>query len=155
MKYVIVLLFFTVLDLFGQSLILDDYIQYGLKNNLALQQKYFSLEKSITEFNQARGMFFPSLSINARYSRAGGGRVIDIPIGDLVNPIHQGLNFLNPSFNYPTNIPNGVTRFLRKEEHETKLSLIQPILQPALFYNHSIKDNLVEIEKLKHNCKTL
>lgn len=147
MKKIISILIFFSPYLFGQSIILDDYIKFGLKNNLALKQKIFALDQSITDLKQARGMFFPSIEINARYSRAGGGRVIDIPIGDLVNPIHQGLNFLNPSFNYPTNIPNGVTRFLREEEHETKISLIQPIIQPALFYNHSIKSNLVDIQK--------
>ena len=147
MKKFVIFLIFSCINLPGQSKIIEEYVRHGLANNLALEQKQFSLEKSISELKQARGMFFPSIGINARYSRAGGGRVIDIPIGDLVNPIHQGLNFLNSGFNYPTNIPNGVTRFLREEEHDTKISIVQPILQPALFYNYSLKSNLVDLKK--------
>jgi outer membrane protein TolC len=151
MKKTVFVCFLLFLQSFGQSSILNEYIKYGIKNNLSLQQKQFSLEQSISELKEAKGMFYPSLGINARYSRAGGGRLINIPIGDLVNPIHFGLNTLNPNFNYPTNIPNGVTRFLRQEEHETKISLIQPIIQPALFYNYSIKNNLKNIKVAEKN----
>lgn len=151
MKYLIMILFSGTLLSFAQNKIIDDYINVGIKNNLALQQQEFSLQQSLEDLNIARGMFFPSIDIKARYTRAGGGRDIDILVGDLVNPIHSALNFVNPQFGFPGNIQNEKIPFLRSKEHETKISLVQPIIQPSLFYNYSIKNNLVEIKKLEKN----
>lgn len=126
---------------------LQKYIEEGLKNNLALQQKQFSLNKSIAALDEARGMFFPSLEINARYSRAGGGRTIDFPIGQIVNPIYSGLNSLIGSQVYPTNIQNETIYFLRRKEHETKLSIVQPIFKPSILYNYNLKSDLSKSER--------
>ncbi|MGD8780073.1 MAG: TolC family protein [Ignavibacteria bacterium] len=130
---------------------LEQYINEGLRNNLALKQKTFSFERSIFALDQARGMFFPSVEINARYTRAGGGRTIDIPIGDIVNPIYSGLNQIIGSDIYPTNIQNEQVMFLREKEHETKVSLIQPIFQPKIIYNYNIKENLKDIQKAERD----
>lgn len=133
----------------AQIPVLNEYIAIGIDNNLTLQQKEFSLQRSIAALNEARGMFLPSVSIEARYSRAGGGRVIEIPVGDLTNPIYHTLNDLLASVGQPpipwTDIPNEVIPFLREEEHDTKIRLTQPIFQPALFYNYKIKRDLTEI----------
>jgi outer membrane protein len=128
--------------------ILDEYIQFGLENNLALQQKKFSLKQSIHALKEARGMFLPSISIDARYSRAGGGRIIDFPAGDIVNPMHQALNYLLGQPNlFPANLENVQTPFLREEEQETKIRLIQPIFQPNIYYNYKIQAKLKDIQQ--------
>ncbi len=147
MKKYFLILVLSSLSLFAQSGILENYIKLGLKDNLALKQKKFSLEQSIAALDEALGMFFPSIGINARYTRAGGGRDIIFPLGDLFNPIYGTLNALTNSNLFPTNLQNQVIPFLREREHETKLSLIQPIIQPALFYNYGIKSDLSEIKK--------
>lgn len=144
----IISLFITNL-LFAQNSIIDQYIKLGLENNLTLKEKEFSLQQSILDLDEARGMFFPSIDVKARYTRSDGGRNIDIPIGDLVNPIYSALNFLEPQFQFPNNISNESVPFLRKEEHETKVTLIQPIIKPQLFYNYSIKDKIVNIQNLE------
>ncbi|MCB0749678.1 MAG: TolC family protein, partial [Ignavibacteriae bacterium] len=135
----------------AQNETLENYIEYGLQNNLALKQKIFDLQKSNSVLDEARGMFFPSIGINARYSRAGGGRDISFPIGDIVNPIYGSLNYLLQQNVYPTNIRNEVIPFLREREHETKISLIQPIFQPSIYYNYKIQDKMLEISKLEKN----
>ncbi|MCP5052778.1 MAG: TolC family protein [bacterium] len=133
--------------------VLEHYIRLGLENNLALQQQSFSLQKSLQALKEAKGMFLPSVSIEARYSRAGGGREIDILVGDLVNPIHRTLNQLLMAQGlpggFPANIPNEYIPFLRKEEHETKLRLVQPVFQPGIYYNRKIKKELTGIEAAK------
>lgn len=150
MKYILILLIvFGFGKTIGQNLIIDQYINEGIQNNLALKQHEFSLQQNLAQLNEAKGMFFPTIDIKARYSRAGGGRDIDILVGDLVNPIHNALNAINPSFGFPGNIQNENIPFLRKEEHETKVSLVQPIIQPALFFNYSINSNLLNIQKLE------
>ncbi len=125
---------------------LDRYIEEGLLRNLALKQKEFSFEQSLRTLDEARGMFLPSISFEARYSRAGGGRLIEIPIGDLMNPVYQTLNELLVAQGqspkpFPT-LENEIVPFLREEEHETKVRLVQPIFQPSIYYNYKIQSNL-------------
>ena len=152
MKYFLVIL--IALSQIGSTASLDDYIQKALNSNLALQQQNFSYQKSQYALKEARGMFLPSLTIHARYSRAGGGRQIDFPIGDLVNPIHQSLNQLLGQPLFPGNLPNEQIPFLRKEEHETKIRLVQPILQPKIWYNYNIKSLMEESEEKKKRMFT-
>ncbi len=121
-----------------QAQALDELIRIGLSQNPGLKEKEFALQKSLAQLDEARGRFFPALSIEARYSRADGGRSIDIPLGDLMNPVYAGINAtrletgLTP-IDYPT-LQNESTPFLRKEEQETKLRLVQPLFVPAIYF---------------------
>jgi len=150
-KIIIQILFWGIVSLSAQTPQLEKYIQDGLQNNLALKQKDFSFNKSMAALDEARGLFFPSIGINARYSRAGGGRTFDIPVGDLVNPIYGGLNSIIGQSIYPTNIPNESINFLREKEHETKLSLIQPIFKPEIYFNYKIKSSLKDLFKAERD----
>ena len=142
-------------SLYAQDDPLEKYVEIGLNNNLALKQQKFSLAQSMEALKEAKGKYFPSIDIGARYTRAGGGREIVIPIGDLVNPIYKTLNALleaqgiDPAF--PEDIPNQTTPFLREREHETRARLVQPIFQPAIWSNYGLKSDLTDIEKLKTN----
>lgn len=140
----------------GQDSVLVRYVEEGLKNNLALRQKEFSYRRSMAALKEARGMFLPALSIEARYSRAGGGRIIDLPIGDLMNPVYGTLNsllqMLGQAQPFPTDLPNQRILFLREREQETKLRLVQPVFQPAIFYNYKIRGALAEIESLSRTA---
>jgi len=134
---------------------LSRYVKLGLENNLALKQQEFSLERSLQALKEARGMFLASITIEGRYSRAGGGRLIEMPIGDLVNPIHHTLNQLlianglQPGF--PANIANEQIPFLRETEQETKLRIVQPVFQPGIYFNQKIKRELMVMEQEKLN----
>lgn len=69
------LCFFVLLapgQLVAQNSLLDKYIHEGLDKNLALQQQNLALDKSLSTLREARGLFLPSLNLEARYSRAGG-----------------------------------------------------------------------------------
>lgn len=120
---------------------LDEYVKIGLNNNLALKQKVFNYKKSSHALNEARGMFLPSLSVEARYTRAGGGRKINFPVGDMLNPVYSTLNQLTASQNF-SQIENVSIPFLREKEHDSKLRVVQPIFQSALFSNYGLKNNL-------------
>ena len=151
MKLVILsfLLFMTPLP--GQYL--DTYIHQGLRDNLALRQKDFSYQKSLAEMKEAKGHFMPSLAINARYSRASGGRTIDFPVGDLMNPVFDALNLtriqsgLDP-LDFPQ-LENEQIRFLREKEQETKLRLVQPIFNLAILYNYKARSRQADINDLE------
>ena len=137
---------------------LDHYLTEAMKSNIALQQKELSYEKSLAALEEAKSMFFPSLSLQARYSVAGGGRTIDFPVGDLLNPVYDNLNLINarnsaavPDYptipNYP-NIQNEQINFLRTTEHETKLRVVFPVFNAAILNNHRIKKELTRAEQI-------
>jgi len=136
--------------------ILGNYVREGLAGNLVLKQEGLSLEKSLQALKEARGMFLPSVSIEARYSRAGGGRDIEFPVGDLINPIHSTLNQLLAGMGqppvFPADLQNEVIPFLRETEHETKLRVVQPVFQPALYYNYRIQTRVRNLQAAKLNA---
>jgi outer membrane protein TolC len=151
-KGIILSIFFIVLAQNAPSdqNVLDQYIALGLQNNLALQQQEFQFEKSMEALKEARGMFLPSIHLMGRFSRAGGGGVFEIPVGDLINPINSAFNqlydFHGVNAGLPTSIPNISTPFFLEQEQETKLRLVQPLFHPALLENYKLRSNLSKIE---------
>lgn len=155
------LLFFLLVftsQLNAQSSDLDSYIHEALNNNVALQQKNLSYERSLQALKEAKAMFVPKLSLEARYSMAEGGRAIILPIGDLVNPIYQNLNLINDLANdanpaypdipvYPT-IENESENFLRRREQETFFRAAMPLFNAAIIQNQRIQANLSESERI-------
>ncbi|NJK86042.1 MAG: TolC family protein [Bacteroidales bacterium] len=131
---------------FAQNSVLEEYIAKGIEGNLALQQKYLSYDAAIEELNEARGKFFPSLALYGRLSVAEGGRTIDFPAGDLLNPVYSTLNTLTQSNQFPQ-LQNQEIAFIRPFEHETKLQLIQPLFNPQIYYNNKIKQDLAIAKK--------
>ncbi len=140
----------------GETGVLGNYVREGLDGNLVLKQEELSLGKSLQALKEARGMFFPSVSIEARYSRAGGGRNIEFPVGDLINPIHSTLNQLLAGMGqapvFPGDLQNEVIPFLRESEHETKLRVVQPVFQPALYFNYRIQTRVRNLQAAKLNA---
>lgn len=132
---------------------LDDYIHTALTNNLELAQQELTYQEAQAQLDQAKALFWPQLGINGRFSVAQGGRTIDIPAGDLVNPAYQNLNALNqyvsgndpsyPAFpTYPA-INNESINFLRATEQETVVRLSMPLYNNALSRNRQIKESMV------------
>lgn len=150
----LLLLFFALSFSFSktyaqQSAILEQYIQTGLNNNLALQQQNFEVQKAQEAVRQARSLFYPSVLFDANYTRATGGRRIEFPVGDLVNPIYANLNQLNELVqpgapDYPTNIPNVKEQFLPDDFYETKVSIAYPLYNSDLRYNKQIQEQLYQ-----------
>ncbi len=139
-------LFFLSPGLLGQSGVLDTYVQEGLKTNLALKQKEASYEKSLHVLREAKAWFYPQVNLNARYTMAEGGRLMEFPIGDLLNPVYSTLNALTGTNNFQP-VDNQSFRFLRPREHETKIQVIQPLLNTDIYFNNKIKSSMVEAEK--------
>ena len=152
-KFLWILFVFQPLLAAPDQTVLDRYVARGLKSNLALQQKEFSLEKSLEVLKEAKGLFFPRVSIEARYSRAGGGRLIIVPVGDLVNPVYKSLNVLfgfhGIDAGLPTDLPNEVFPFLREREQETKIRVIQPLFQPAIYHNYKLQSAFTKVNQVE------
>lgn len=155
----IIALFSLLIPLAGNTQeVLNQYIDQALESNIALQRKELSYAKSLEALKEAKAMFLPSVSLEARFSAARGGRTFEIPVGDLVNPLYSNLNFINdlnesstpdyPTFPEYPQIDNEQVNFLRETEQETKFRLVWPVLNTAILNNQKIKANLSEAEEL-------
>ncbi len=147
----VILTFFIFISFKGQNPVLEKYIKTGLKNNLALKQVKDSSLLSVVSVKKARALFFPDISFSARYTMADGGRVFEIPVGDLMNPAYRTLNQLtalhgDPS-EFPENLPNKEFRLYRETEQWTQVSLVQPVFNPEIYYNHKINKTLKDIKE--------
>lgn len=127
----------------AQEDIMDSYIREGFSNNLALKQKELNYHRSLQVLNQARALFFPEVGLSARFTMADGGRYIDFPAGDLLNPVYTTLNQLTHSHEFPQ-VDNQKVYFVRPTEQETRLSMVQPLIRPDIFFNYKIRKNLTD-----------
>ena len=151
-SFSILLVFFGLsFNAAGQDPALKEYINIGLESNLALKQKRSSYEKSLEALNQARAYYLPAINLNARYTIANGGRTIDFPVGDMLNPVYSTLNHLTGTDAFPQ-IENQTFQFYRPHEQETKLELIQPLLNPAIGYNYKINKELLKASNADLNA---
>ena len=126
---------------------LEEYIREGLQSNLGLKQKQLDYSSNLSVLKEARGLFLPDLSLNARYTVASGGRTIEFPVGDLLNPVYSTLNMLTASEAFPQ-IENQTFPFLRPTEQETKVTLIQPIFSTEIIQNYKIRKQYTEIARI-------
>jgi outer membrane protein len=147
-----------VLTSYAQQAPIDKYIADALESNIALQKQELSYEASLATLEEAKAYFFPTLSVQARFSVARGGRNIVFPVGDLMNPVYQNLNLINAtaqaaSPDYPTieeypTIENVNEPFLRPTDQETVIRLQMPIFNQAIIQNHRIQQNLSASERI-------
>jgi outer membrane protein TolC len=104
--------------------LLDGYVADALTANLALAQQSAALARATAGVREANGRFLPTVGLNARYSEFSGV----VNIGDFINPAYAALNQLIGESRFPTNV-NATLPF----RQETKLELIQPLFNDALF----------------------
>lgn len=123
--------------------ILEAYIAEGLERNLTLRQLDIELDKSREALAQAKAMFYPNVHFDASYIRAFGGRRLDFPLGDLLNPVYGTLNQITQSNNFPT-ITNERIQFLPDNFHETKVTFGAPVFNSDLRHNTRIREHLIE-----------
>jgi len=104
--------------------LLDGYVAEAMRANLAIAQRTAATRRADATVREAKGRFLPSVGVNARYSEYNGV----VNIGDFINPAYDALNQLIGQPRFPTNV-NATLPF----RQETKLELVQPIFNDALF----------------------
>jgi outer membrane protein TolC len=127
---------------------LDRYIEYGLVNNESIKQQQFLLEKNLYALKEAKALFLPNVSFNGDYTLAGGGRTVDVPIGDLMNPVYTTLNQLTASNNFPQ-VKNQSILLNPNNFYDVKLHTIYPIINAELVYNKRIKSQQYDLQKIE------
>jgi outer membrane protein TolC len=127
---------------------LDGYIETGLKNNEVIKQYNFDINKSMYALKEARSLFFPTVTLNGNYTKAEGGRTIDIPIGDLLNPVYSTLNQLTNTNAFPT-LQNQSVLINPDNFYDAKIHTTMPLLNFKIIYNKRIKNQQSSLQKIE------
>ena len=130
----------------GQSEILNNYVQEGLKNSQTLKQQNFQLQKAVFALSEAKTLFKPNINFNTTLSAAQGGRKIEIPIGDLVNPVYTTLNKLTSSNSFPQ-IQNTSEQLVPRDFYDVRVRTTMPLINAELKYNQAIKQDQITMQQ--------
>lgn len=108
---------------------LDSLVSEGLRANLGLAQARFRDSQSVAGVRAARGLFLPTVDVDARYSRVSGG----LDFGDLVNPAYAALNQLTGTDQFPTDLS-----LVLPFQQDMRLRAVVPLFNPAVIANYSL-----------------
>ena len=108
--------------------VLDSVARVAIRRNLAVRRAAQGEREADAGVAQARGLFLPTLGVDARYSQFSGV----VNIGELINPAYATLNQLVGRNAFPTNID--ATLPLKQE---TRLRTTIPLFNGALSANLS------------------
>ncbi len=142
----ILIFIFSLNKIFGQSEILNNYVQEGLKNSQTLKQQTFQLQKSVVALAEAKTLFKPNINFTTTLSTAQGGRKIEIPIGDLVNPVYTTLNKLTATNSFPQ-IQNTSEQLVPKDFYDVRIKTTMPLINAELKYNQAIKQDQISLQQ--------
>jgi outer membrane protein len=144
--FFILFLFAVPAKLKAQQQVLDGYIKEALTNNLVLQQKNVTLEQSLLALKEARGLYLPTTWFEGQYTLAQGGRDINIPIGDLLNPVYSTLNQLTNSEKFPQ-VQNVSEQLLPNNFYDARIKTTVPVYNPELKYNKNVREKQVTLQQ--------
>lgn len=137
----------------AQENVLDNYIYQGLESNILVQQRDLTLENALYSLKQAKRLYVPTLDFQAGYTTATGGRDINLPVGDLMNPVYSTLNQFMGQEAFPL-IENQQINFLPHNYYDARVRLSVPILNMDIIHNKNIvkkqyyiKENELQIYK--------
>jgi outer membrane protein TolC len=108
---------------------LDGLVAEALKNNRALESERLAVRRARAEVGEARGLFFPAVTLDSRYSEQDG----TLNLGDLLNPAFAALNDLRGTTEFPTNLD--LTLPLA---HESRVRLTQPLFNESIRRNYAL-----------------
>lgn len=129
---------------------LEAYISVAFSNNQGLKQQRFDLDRAMFALREAKSMYLPSVSMLGSYTKASGGRTIDVPVGDLVNPIYTALNELTSSSRFPQ-LSNTSEQLNPDNFYDVKLRTSLPLINAEIRYNKLIKQQLISIQQASVN----
>lgn len=146
-RYVIAAFFAAAVAVGAQSTgrsQLDGLVATALRQNPTQRQQALGVAKAEAGIREARGLYLPSASLNARYTRLSGNTV---NFGQLINPAFGALNQLLQQPAFPTDVD--VQLPLRQE---TTVRVAQPVFQPAIRAAHRVASALADVEVARHDA---
>ena len=142
-------LFFLIICLpklvISQKQLLDQYIDEAIQQNLVLKQKNIPLAKSRLALKEADKRFKPSADFSFSYTLALGGRAIDLPIGDLLNPVYSTLNRLTQSTQFPQ-VENVENQFLPNDFYDGRVRITYPLFNKDLLLQKEVRIQEIQLQ---------
>jgi len=132
----------------SQTGILEGYINQAIQTNNGLHEQEFVLEKNVLALDEARRLFMPAVGFMGTYSLAAGGRDIEFPIGDLMNPVYSTLNLLTSTNAFPQ-IENESISFLPNNFYDARIRVTQPLVNREIYFNKKIKHEMVSLKLIE------
>ena len=127
---------------------LDNYIREGLSSNESIRQQNFLLDVNLHSLREARALFYPNLNVQSNYFKAGGGRSVELPLGDLLNPVYSTLNQLTGNSHFPTlkneSIPLNPDNF-----YDIHVKAGVPLVNRELRYQRGIASSRVRLQQIE------
>lgn len=139
-----------VRDGYGQGKILEDYIQSAFSQNQGLKQQNFQLDKSLYALREAKSLFYPQVGLTGNYTKAGGGRTIDIPIGDMLNPVYTTLNQLTSSQKFPQ-LENQSVLLNPDNFYDVHVRTSLPLVNTEIWYAQKIRKESITLQQAAVN----
>ena len=121
---------------------LDAYIRVAFQSNEGLRQQQFQLDKSLFALDEAKSLFLPNVSLQGSYTKASGGRSIDVPLGDMLNGVYTTLNQLTGSHNFPQ-LSNEKITFNPDNYYDAHFHTTLPLVDAEIWYNKRIKQQQI------------
>ena len=126
----------------AQGTALENYINTAFNNNQGLNSQQLQLEQSLYALKEAHALFLPNISFGASYSSADGGRTIDLPLGDLLNPVYKSLNQLTGSTKFP-DLQNKSVLLSPNDYYDARFRTTLPLVNAEIYYNEKIKKETI------------
>jgi len=133
--------------------IAESYVQQAWAANPGLQRHLLEVTAAEAEASMSGAARGPRIDLVGRYSVASGGRTIEVPSGDLLNPAYAALNRLLTAAGEPASFPavsNQQILLLRPREQETKLRLTLPLYNDALKHDQRARQAAVGAATASH-----
>jgi outer membrane protein len=107
---------------------LGSFVAAALRDNLGIGAERLAERHAAADVRDARGLFLPSLTLEARYSRLEG-----VPnLGDLLNPAYTALNQLTGTTRFPTDLD-----ITLPPRHESHALLTQAVFNEGIRANYA------------------
>lgn len=113
-------------------------VQKTWQHNNLLKAKNFQLESAGSALAEAKALYAPEVSFGMQYTLASGGRTIDVPVGDLLNPVYSTLNNLTQTNAFPS-IQNASEQFFPNNFYDARIRVTQAVYYPDLAINKKMK----------------
>lgn len=123
-------------------------VQKTWQHNDLVKAKNFQLESAGSALAEARAMYLPDISFGMQYTLAAGGRSINIPVGDLLNPVYSTLNNLTQTNAFPS-IQNASEQFFPNNFYDARVRVKQAVYYPDLVINKRIKQENIRQKELE------
>lgn len=121
---------------------LDGYIAEAFDRNQGLKAQQIDLDRALYALKEAQAMYLPTVSLLGSYTKSSGGRTIDVPVGDLINPVYKALNELTNSNRYPQ-LENQSFLLNPDNFYDAKIRTSLPLINAEIRYNKLIKQQLI------------